>query len=334
VRRPAARLSLAVFAGLAILLSACSAPAATPSSSAPADGTIPVVTSTNVYGDIVKSIGGDKVTVNAIINKTSQDPHSYEANAQDKLAVSKAKLLVENGGGYDGFLHKLADDAKFDHANVITAVEVSGLAPEEEHADEATHSEEASHSEEAHAGESHDGHGHEFNEHAWYSPAAMAKVADAVAARLGQLAPASAAEFTANAGKFKSSLDGITAKLTDIKAKHANTPVAITEPVPVYLLEAAGLSNKTPEAYSEAIEEESDVPPAVLKEVKDLMASGNVKLLAYNQQTEGPQTESVKAAATAAGVPVVDFTETVPEGKSYLEWMEGNAEALADALGK
>lgn len=318
MRRPVARLSLAASAGLAIILSACSAPAATPPSSAAADGAVPVVTSTNVYGDIVKSIGADLVSVDSIISKTSQDPHSYEANAQDKLAVSKAKLLVENGGGYDGFLHKLADDTGFDHANIVTAVEVTGLAP---------HEEEASHP----AGD----HGHDpgaFNEHVWYDPAAMGKVADAVAARLGALKPGSAAEFRANAGKFKTALAGISGKLDAIKAKHANTPVAITEPVPAYLLEAAGLVNKTPDEYSAAIEEDSDVSPAVLKETKDLFSSGSVKLLAYNEQTEGPQTEAVKEAANSAGVPVVDFTETLPDGKDYLQWMGDNADALAGAL--
>ena len=59
-----------------------------------------------------------------------------------------------------------------------------------------------------------------------------------------------------------------------------------------------------------------------------------VRLLAYNGQTEGPQTESVKKAAEAAGVPVVDFTETVPEGKDYLQWMTANVEAMSAALAK
>ena len=70
---------------------------------------VDVVASTSVYGDIVSSIGGDKVRVSSIINRTSQDPHSYEATTQDKLAVSKAELVVENGGGYDAFIDTLAD---------------------------------------------------------------------------------------------------------------------------------------------------------------------------------------------------------------------------------
>jgi zinc/manganese transport system substrate-binding protein len=98
VRRPAAaRTSLAALAGLSLLLTAC-APAAAPS--AEPEG-IDVVASTNVYGDIARAVGGDKVNVTAIINKTSQDPHSYEATAQDRLVISKAELVIENGGGYD-----------------------------------------------------------------------------------------------------------------------------------------------------------------------------------------------------------------------------------------
>ena len=93
--------------------------------------------------------------------------------------------------------------------------------------------------------------------------------------------------------------------------------------MPLYLLEAAGLENKTPAEYTAAIEEDADVPPAVLKAAVDLVGSGGVRLLAYNPQTEGPQTLALKKAAEAAGVPVLDFSETLPDGKGYLQWMTG-----------
>ena len=106
----------------------------------------------------------------------------------------------------------------------------------------------------------------------------------------------------------------------------------MTEPVPLYLLEAAGLENKTPADYTAAIEEGADVPPAVLKAAIDLVGSGGIRLLAYNLQTEGPQTRRLKDAAAAAGVPVVDFSETLPEGKSYLQWMADNVDDIGKAL--
>jgi zinc/manganese transport system substrate-binding protein len=321
MRRPAARAIVTAVAGLSVLLTACS-PTAESTRASAGDGVIEVVAATSVYGDIVSTIGGGKVRVNSIIARTSQDPHSYEATTQDKLAVSKAELLVENGGGYDDFIHKLADDTGLDHANVLNAVELSGLAPEE---DAGAHTETSDAS--GHA------HGHEgFNEHVWYSLPAMSRLADAVAAKLGELEPASAGTFTANAASFKESLAGLEAKLATTKAAAGHAAVAVTEPVPSYLLAAAGLEDETPAEYKAAIESGSDVPPAVMKAAVDLVRSGGVRLLAYNPQTEGPQTLALKEAAAAAGVPVLDFSETLPDGKSYLQWMADNVDGISKAL--
>jgi zinc/manganese transport system substrate-binding protein len=321
VRRSAV-LSVTALAGLSLLLSACST---TAGGQQEGSGAIEVVTSTNVYGDLVREIGGDKVNVKALITKASQDPHSYEATTQDKLAVSKAKLVVENGGGYDDFIHKLADDSNLDHDNIISAVEVSGLAPEEEPAAGST-------SEADEHGHSHD-HG-AFNEHVWYSLGAMTKLADAVETKLAALEPASAPTFQANAAAFKQEISGLNAQVTGLAATSAQAPVAVTEPVPLYLLEAAGLVNKTPADYTAAIEEGSDVPPAALKEATELAGSKDIKFLAYNTQTEGPQTQALKKAAEEAGVPVLDFSETLPDGKTYVQWMTANVDSIKQALGK
>ena len=321
MRGPASLALVASFTGLGLLLSACgTTPEASPGASA-GDGMVEVVASTSVYGDIVRSIGGDKVSVTSLITRTSQDPHSYEATVQDKLAVSKADLLVENGGGYDAFLHRLADETGLDHDRVVTAVSVSGLegAPAEDE-----------HAEEPHAeGEEGDGHGHgSFNEHVWYSPEAMKALAGAIGDRLGSLDEANAADYEERAERFRDSLTEIEDRL----AAGGEGNFAATEPVPVYLLEAAGLTDATVPEYTEAVEEGNDVPVGVLNEMRELLASGSVEFLAYNDQTEGPQTQSVRSAAEEAGVPVVDFTETLPEGQDYLAWMEANAESVLEAL--
>ena len=324
-RSAAARPSLAAVAALGLLLTGC---ASQPEAASDVPEGIAVVASTNVYGDIAKAIGGDKVSVTAIINKTSQDPHSYEANAQDRLAVSKADLVLENGGGYDTFIHTLAEDSNLEEGRVLNALELSGIAHPE---DEGSH--EASASEPAPAAEGEGAHDHgELNEHVWYSMHAMEQFADSLAAKLAEIEPGSASTFEANAAAFKASVEELHGKLEALKAEGAAAAVAVTEPVPLYLLEDAGLENVTPEDYTAAIEEDSDVPPAVLKAVTDLMASKSVRFLAYNEQTEGPQTESVKKAAEAAGVPVVNFSETLPEGKTYLQWMTDNVDNVSKVL--
>ena len=109
--------------------------------------------------------------------------------------------------------------------------------------------------------------------------------------------------------------------------------MAVTEPVPLYLLEAAGLENETPAEYTAAIEEGADVPPAVLKAAVDLVGSGGVGCWPTTRRPKDRRPLALKKAAEAAGVPVLDFSETLPDGKTYLQWMTGNVDSISKALG-
>ena len=98
------------------------------------------------------------------------------------------------------------------------------------------------------------------------------------------------------------------------------------------LFSELGFEDGTPEEFSEAIEEGADVPPLALQQTLDLIDSGDVRLLAYNEQTESPETQRVRESAESAGIPVVTFVETLPEGETYVSWMQANVAAMADAL--
>ena len=279
------------------------APSAATSSTAQA-APIAVVASTNVWGDIATQIAGDRIAVTAFISDPEQDPHSYEANAKNQLAVSKAQVVIENGGGYDDFVDRMLAASK-SPATVINAVTVSGKqAPA----------------------------GGELNEHVWYDFPTVEKVATAISAALAKAEPADAAQFTRNTDAFVDKLHALEAKEAAIRTAHSGDAVGITEPVPLYLLEAAGLVNKTPEQFSASVEEGTDLSPKVLSQTLDLYRDKQVSALVYNSQTSGPTTEQVLKAARAAGVPVVPVTETLPPGKDYLSWMNDTVDALAAAV--
>ncbi|TNM69516.1 ABC transporter substrate-binding protein [Streptomyces sp. NP160] len=320
----------------AVLLTACgggTAPTDAPSSSegAPAGAAgdrVSVVASTDVWGSVVEAVGGDAVEVTSIINDPSQDPHSFEATTRDQLLVQDAQLVVMNGGGYDPFMTQLLS-ASGTQAPVVDAVEVSGLEGSQE-ASADDHAEEG-HSEEGHSDEGGHDHG-EFNEHVWYDLATAGKVAEAVAQELSTVDPSAASTFTANAKAFTDGLAAVQQVEASVKASSAGTGVAITEPVPDHMLEAMGLVVKTPEAFSEAVEEGTDVSPAVLADTRALFSDGAVKALVYNEQTTGAETEAVLSAAEAAGTAVVPVTETLPDGQDYTQWMTANAEAIRAAV--
>ncbi|TCC50643.1 ABC transporter substrate-binding protein [Kribbella capetownensis] len=306
------RSSVGVLAGAAavLLLSACGSSggddnaAGAAGTSSPA-AAIQVVASTNVYGDIVKQIAGDKAEVTSIISDPDQDPHSYEANTQTQLALSKAKVVIENGGGYDDFMDTMLKASKNTSAKVLNVVNISGkTAPA----------------------------GGELNEHVWYDFPTVEKLATQLAGTLSEVDSANSSTYTANAATFADKVKQLEATEASIKTTSNSAGAAITEPVPLYMLTACGLVNKTPGEFSEAIEEGTDVPAAVLQETLGLFSSKQVKLLAYNEQTSGPETEKVLAAAKANGVAVVPVTETLPAGKDYLAWMTSNVDAIRSAL--
>jgi zinc/manganese transport system substrate-binding protein len=298
----------AVAGATALGLTGCaSSSGSASSSSSSGSGTIDVVASTNVYGGIVTSIGGSHVNVTSILSDPSQDPHSFEASSRTQLAVSKADVLIENGGGYDDYMDTLRDSTH-SKADMINVVKLSGLKK---------------------AGDD------DFNEHVFYSYPTMVTFVDHIAKELGRQDRADAATFTANATKLTQQLTKLESETAALKQKHQGERVAYTEPVPGYLFDAVGLDNVTPHAFSEAIEEGDDVPPASLNATLQLFAGAKpVRLLAYNDQTSSPETEQVKKAASQHHVPVVGVTETLPAGKGYIAWQQSTIDAISAALDK
>jgi zinc/manganese transport system substrate-binding protein len=285
-----------------LVLSGCSAGAA-----ASDDGRIRVVASTDVWGDVVQQIGGSAVQVDSLIDDPDRDPHEYQADPRDQLTVSRAQLVVVNGGGYDDFLSQLLKNAP-DSTDVVNAADASGL-------DRTPSS-------------------GEFNEHLWYDFPAVSRVAGRISAELAKVDPGRASTFTSRLTRFRAALAGLQSTEAAIRAAAAGEGVAITEPVPLYLTTALGLRNRTPAAFSEAIEEGDDVAPAVLREQLALFSAHRVQVLAYNEQTTGATTEQVLAVARRAGVPTVGVRETLPDGQDYLQWMRSDLAAFRAALAR
>ena len=298
---------VAAVAVVSLLVAGCGSSetkSAATTSAAPKADRIRVVASTNVYGSVVGAVGGDRVEVTSLIANVNADPLKYETTAADAVAVKNARLVVFNGNGYDTFMPDLVKAAGGD-TTVVEVVELSGLKA---------------------AG----GDG-EFNEHVFYDMATIQKLADRVANVLGLASPADAAAFTANADAFKKKVDGLRTQLAAIAAAHKGARVAVTEPLPGYVTDEAGLDNVTPDAFAEAIEEGDDPPAAALADMLALFSSNPVRVLILNTQTQSPATDQVAKAAKTAGVPVVSMSETLTS-PDYITWMDGQIKALAKAL--
>jgi zinc/manganese transport system substrate-binding protein len=173
-----------------------------------------------------------------------------------------------------------------------------------------------------------------FNEHVWYDLPTVDRVADAVSAVLQRQDPAHRTDFRTALSRFHAATAALQREESGIRGIAAGRGVAITEPVPLYLTAACGLVNRTPAAFSSAVEDGRDATPGVLQAQLHLISSHGVAALAVNEQTEEPMTDRVVAAARAARVPVVGFRETLPVGETYLGMFHGELTALRAAVAR
>jgi zinc/manganese transport system substrate-binding protein len=85
---------------------------------------IKVVASFSILADMVREIGGDEVSVTALVPPDG-DAHTYEPRPSDLLAIQAAKLVVTNGLGLDAWMDRLIRGAGGSTARVVASAAVT-----------------------------------------------------------------------------------------------------------------------------------------------------------------------------------------------------------------
>src|SRR5213076_1429606 len=98
---------IATIAVMAIVAGCTSGGGGRPTAPSGSDGNaIRVVTTTTVFADIVRNVGGNRVDVSSII-PAGVGPEDYESKPDDARKLAGAQLIVSNGIGLDDFLDRL-----------------------------------------------------------------------------------------------------------------------------------------------------------------------------------------------------------------------------------
>ena len=299
-KRPVGILLLAVLAALIATVAAAYSSRATAASGG---GKIVAVGAESQYADVISQVGGQYVTVSALMSNPNTDPHSYQASIAVAREVGRAQLVVQNGLGYDSFMDSVESAAPSSDRTVINVQRLLHLPDSTP------------------------------NPHLWYDPARMPQVASAIAASLSAIQPSHEAYFAARAAAFKSGLASLTAAISSFKAAYAGVPVATTEPVADYLLTALGADNRTPWTFQADIMNGVDPSPQSLAAQRALFTGHKVKVFLYNQQVTDALTQSFITLAEQNHIPVVGVYETMPApGYDYQTWMRTEVQALHKAV--
>ncbi len=265
--------------------------------------TIRAVGAENEYANVISQIGGQYVSVSAIESNPNTDPHTFEASPSVAKLVSAAQVVVQNGVGYDTYMNTIEAASPNSSRKVIDVQQLLGLPDSTP------------------------------NPHLWYKAATMPAVAKALVGDFSAIEPQHRAYFQANATKFDASLRPWYAAVKAFAAKYPHTPVATTEPVGDYMLEAAGTNNLTPFPLQADIMNGVDPAPQAISLQESLFSKHLVKVLLYNQQVTDSLTGSFLADAKQYGVPVIGVYETMPTpGYDYQSWMLAEINALQKAV--
>jgi len=283
--------------GVALLLSACGG-------STSAAGKLDVVAAENTYGNIASQIGGPHVSVTSILTSPSADPHLFEPGTSNGLAVANARVVLQNGLGYDAFMTRLENASPSKSRDVVTMSDVLDV------------------------------NGKDANPHLWYDVPRLDRVAVAIATAFERADPHHAAAYRAGVSSFERSLAPLRQEVATIRARFHGAPIAYTEPVPGYLVAAAGLRNLAPDSFTRLIEQGAEPSPSAVAAMSSLISEHEVRVLLYNRQAVSPITAKLRGAAQSAGIPVVPVSETLPPHQTFQQWQLGQARALAAALAK
>ena len=172
------------FAIAAILLAGFSA--------ARADGELAVASLSTVLSDVARNVGGDKISVAEIV-KPGIDPHDFQPSPGDIKALSKAKVVLASGLGFESYLDKLRASVGSGPVFVVVGEKITPLMVEEGDHD--------------HEGHDH-GHGGKVTDPHWWHSIANVRIATRVIRdAISAAAPENQAVFEANAKAYLARLD-------------------------------------------------------------------------------------------------------------------------------
>lgn len=270
---------------------------------APHPGVIEVVAAENFWGSLIGQLGGAHVSVLSIVSDPNADPHDYETNTSDAVAIANAGLIIENGAGYDNWCSQLVGASNAPHQVVLNVANLLGKA---------------------------DGD----NPHFWYGAPYVQTALGAMYGDLARIDPVDTGYYQHQYAALNATLaTDIWDREAEIRAQFSGTQVASTESIFQYMANSTGLNLVSPYAFMSAVAEGNDPPADSVTLFQNQLESGNVSVLVYNEQTVTPLTDQMKAIAASHNLSVIGVTETIqPSNVSFEVWMEGELLTLQNAL--
>lgn len=289
-----------------------------------------VVVTTNILGDVVRTIVGDDAEVEVVMPPSS-NPHDFSPSAQQAAAMRDAAVIVVNGRGFEEGLLDTVAAAEDDGATVIAATD--GLPETDEHGEEVADEDDEHPEDDDHADE----HAHDEDAHFFSDPVLMAAAVEHLAAELRTHVPA------LDTDAFTERVDAYLDKLVALHEEVGDLLAAVPEERRVLVTNHEVLGFFADRYGFEILgvivpggSTLAEPSAADLAALADAIREAGVP--AIFADTSSPARLAEALAAEGTDVAVVElFTESLGEEGSgadtYLGMIRTNAERIAAALG-
>ena len=301
--------TIAVFAALSLVLSACSSATqeASPSQSATATGEVVIVHAAFYPLEfLAKTIGGDQIQVISL-TVPGAEPHDMELTPVQVAELEKTSLALFIDGfmpAVDQAIEASVPDRALDLGTTVTLLEG------EAHSDEAAVTQ--------------DDHG-AYDPHIWLDPANMILMAKAVSERLISIDPARTALYTANTAALVAELEALDQEFTTGLANCEQKEIVTSHESFGYLANAYGFEQHGIAGLSP----DTEPSPARLVEISEMVKAEGITTIYYETLVSPAIAETV-ANETGATTAVLDPIEGLAAGSTdtFITVMQANLQAL------
>lgn len=290
---------LLCLSGIITAASSCVAPPSVDTG----DGKVRISVTFNALREFVLAVGGDKVSVSAII-PDGTEPHDFEPKAQDLAALSTAQIFVINGFG----MERWAPDAvkASGNSSLITIDASSGVSA-------------------ITAGIA--GHPQQDDPHIWLSLKCAETEVLNIKNALVKVDPANETYYEANYHDYLNRLELLYNKYREKFAAVQNKNFVTGHAAFAYLCREFGLTqNSVEDVFAEG-------EPSVkqLAALVDYCRTNDVKTI-FSEALTSADIADTLAREVGASVKAINTIESNENGRTYLERMEENLMVIYESL--
>lgn len=285
-----------------------------------ADGELAVASLSTVLSDVARNVGGKEVTIAEIV-KPGIDPHDFQPSPGDIKALSKAKVVLASGLGFESYLDKLRASVGNGPVFVVVGEKITPIMVEEDVHD---------HDHEGHD-HSHGKGGKVADPHWWHSIANVKIATRAIRDAFSAADPENQAVFESNAKKYLAQLDELS-KWTKIQVARLpkNRRILVTSHDALgYFARDYGFEIHPVEGVSTSDQPSSKRVRELIQEIK----SEGVKAI-FAENIENPKVlgEITKETGAISGGTLYADGLGTNEANTYETMIRHNVETIIKAL--